>query len=148
MPLTPWISAPAAEQSTVAPFFERSSPRCGSRLFGLVAKLAALVFAPPLSGNPMPPSQAEVTMRLPAGYGAPVSSVPQSPLLPMKTKGSAVSLPLPSSSSSASASPGAASANTAVAMEKERHMVISPLSCYLERVSLAKGGQTDQSRRH
>src|SRR5438067_2244141 len=146
MPFTPWISAPADEQSAVGPFLESSSPRCGSRLFGLGSR--SWVFSPPLSGKPMPPSHADVTMRLPAGYGAPVSSVPQSPVLPMNTKGSAVSLPLPSSSSSASASPGAASANTAVAMEKERHMVISPLSCYLERVSLAKGEQTDQSRRH
>src|SRR2546426_840662 len=75
----PLISAPEAEQSLVGPFFDRRRPKCGSLLFGFVARSAALVFSavsPSLSGRPMPRSQAAVTMLLPAGNGAQSAAVP------------------------------------------------------------------------
>src|SRR3954465_4055173 len=90
MPLTPVMRAPAAERSAVGPFFESSNPRCGSPLLGLVARSAAVVFAPPLSGNPAPPSHAAVTIREPAGEATPGVTSPQSPAPPTKTNGSAL----------------------------------------------------------
>src|SRR5437763_4753819 len=78
------MRAPAEEQIGLAPFFESSNPACGSPLLGASAGSVALKLGPPLSGRPIPPSQADVTIRLPAGYPG-----PQSPGLPTKANGTA-----------------------------------------------------------
>src|SRR5882762_2854324 len=77
------MTAPADEQSGVGPFFDSNRPRWGSALLGLVARSTAVVFAPPLSGNPIPPSHAAVTIWLPGGP-------PHSAAVPMNTKGTAL----------------------------------------------------------
>src|SRR5437879_3923736 len=64
------MRAPADEQSGVGPFFERIRPECGS------SAVAGVALGPPLSGRPIPPSQAAVTIRLPAGDGAQSAAVP------------------------------------------------------------------------
>src|SRR4030088_1976384 len=69
IPATPVIRAPAEEQSAVGPFFDSSSPVCGS--------LGVVALGPPLSGRPMPPSHLDVTMRLPAGAGAQAGAAPK-----------------------------------------------------------------------
>src|SRR5438270_703876 len=70
--------APAEEQSVVGPFFERSRPMCGS-----LAVLGLGELRPPLSGSPIPPSHAAVTIWLPAGP-------PHSAAVPMNTNGTAL----------------------------------------------------------
>src|ERR1700674_3211845 len=73
------MTAPAALQSGVGPFFESKIPLCGSfeGVFGLE----------PSSGNPIPPSHADVTILLPAGELG-----PQSPTSPTNVSGTAESL--------------------------------------------------------
>src|SRR5689334_4564996 len=72
------MTTPADEQSVVGPVFERSRPRCGS------LAVAGTPLSPPLSGSPMPPSHADVTMLLPAGP-------PHSAAVPTNTNGTACS---------------------------------------------------------
>src|SRR2546421_1638452 len=72
------MMAPAEEQSVLGPFFERSRPMCGS-----LAVLGLGELRPPLSGNPIPPSHAAVTIWLPGGP-------PHSAAVPMNTNGTAL----------------------------------------------------------
>src|SRR2546421_8134837 len=100
MPATPRIRAPDDEQSAVGPFFDNSSPECGS--FAVPGDPLRPV---PLSGRPMPASQAAVTIWLPAGLGA------QSAAVPTNVKGTAA-IRL---SSAAALPPVAAATNSASA---------------------------------
>src|SRR5205807_8658208 len=99
IPRTPLIRAPADEQIGVAPFFDSSKPLCRSSLLGASSRNTSVgTFEPPLSGRPMPPNHAAVTIRLPAGY-----PVPQSPGLPTKANGTAWTEPSGLEKSSAGA---------------------------------------------
>src|SRR6185503_5641295 len=105
MPFTQVMRAPDDEQSAVGPFFESRRPVCGS--FGVVA------FGPPLSGRPIPRSQAAVTMWLPAGAGA------HSAAVPTNVNGTACTL----LSSSATAEPGSSPTKAATVTSTNTRLI-------------------------
>src|SRR5262245_8516041 len=104
MPRTPLISAPAAEQSDVRPFFDKRRPKRRSAAF-------VAVFGPLLSGSPIPGSHADVTILLP-GNG------PQSPGAPTNTNGTARS-----SSSSSPANAGATGTTATITTAIKRRIL-------------------------
>src|SRR6266849_579699 len=112
MPLTPVIRAPDEEQSAVGPFFESNRPVCGSS--GVVA------LGPPLSGRPMPPSHAAVTIRLPAGDGAHCAAVPTN------VNGTACTL-----LSSATAAAGKSPTTAATVTNTNTRFIESLLPCFV-----------------